>query len=93
MAIYKTLVRVDYKTGIWDNCDAILEVRKDRRGGRIQYDYVSWCNNSGSLKRAVRYITLGEVRSILREIRLSRIAEARGDYHSWRPVYDIIMGA
>ena len=60
MKNYKCVIHEDYKTGIWDNCDLVVEYNHKADRYRVTYDYVNWRNNSGSLSTK-KYYMGGEI--------------------------------
>lgn len=82
-----------YKTGIYDNCNAVLYVRSDGNRARIEQDCVRWQGNTGGYNRDITYVNgHNAVKSICNRLRQSQSRALRQGYasHSITVIADIL---
>ena len=72
MKNYKTVAKSrSYSVEIYENCSAVLQVRKDGKRARLIFDTTEWHGNSGSLVEKTMYFD--NVRSVIKRFRNAQI--------------------
>ena len=74
MKTYITVWESDpYATGIYENCTARVDFRRDGKRARITYPGVKWQGNTGGYHEYVYYIDGGGQKVFLRVLRENQI--------------------
>lgn len=85
---YKTIVKTEYSTGIYDNCESKIESNGGRF--RVTVEGVKWEGNTGGFKRWVKYFDREDGRKILKNVRKAQRAEIDPLKYGFTTVNDVL---